>query len=67
MRRMAQRAGRVGNPAPVETEHFRAGNAADQVEIMRSFWLVTHGDLKKLPRIAAVAQWLQDRIETLKA
>jgi DNA-binding transcriptional LysR family regulator len=40
---------------------------ADQVEIMRSFWLVTHGDLKKLPRIAAVAQWLQDRIETLKA
>jgi DNA-binding transcriptional LysR family regulator len=39
---------------------------ADQVEIMRSFWLVTHGDLKKLPRIAAVAHWLQERIETLK-
>lgn len=39
---------------------------AEEVEIMRSFWLVTHGDLKKLPRIAAVAQWLQERIETLK-
>lgn len=38
----------------------------EEVEIMRSFWLVTHGDLKKLPRIAAVAQWLQERIETLK-
>ncbi|WP_150290339.1 LysR family transcriptional regulator [Sphingobium estronivorans] len=40
---------------------------ADTVEIMRSFWLVTHGDLKKLPRIEAVASWLQERIETLKA
>ncbi|PJG49199.1 LysR family transcriptional regulator [Sphingobium sp. LB126] len=40
---------------------------ADRVEIMRSFWLVTHGDLKKLPRIAAVALWLQERIETLKS
>lgn len=39
---------------------------ADKVEIMRSFWLVTHGDLKKLPRIAAVATWLQERIETLR-
>lgn len=39
---------------------------AERVEIMRSFWLVTHGDLKKLPRIAAVAQWLQERIETVK-
>jgi DNA-binding transcriptional LysR family regulator len=38
----------------------------EEVEIMRSFWLVTHGDLKKLPRIAAVAQWLQERIDTLK-
>ncbi len=38
----------------------------DRVEIMRSFWLVTHGDLRKLARIAAVAQWLQDRVSTLK-
>ncbi|WP_375194972.1 LysR family transcriptional regulator [Sphingobium sp.] len=38
----------------------------EAVEITRSFWLVTHGDLKKLPRIAAVAAWLQERIETLK-
>lgn len=38
----------------------------DQVEITRSFWLVMHGDLRKLARIAAVAQWLQERIETLK-
>lgn len=38
----------------------------EAVEIIRSFWLVTHGDLKKLPRIAAVAAWLQERIETLK-
>ncbi|WP_176590742.1 LysR family transcriptional regulator [Sphingobium sp. EM0848] len=40
---------------------------AEKVEITRSFWLVTHGDLKKLPRIGAVASWLQERIETLKA
>lgn len=38
----------------------------DQVEIERSFWLVVHGDLRKLARIGAVAQWLQERIETLK-
>jgi DNA-binding transcriptional LysR family regulator len=38
----------------------------EAVEIIRSFWLVTHGDLKQLPRIAAVAAWLQERIETLK-
>lgn len=37
----------------------------DQVEIVRSFWLVMHGDLRKLARIAAVAQWLQERIDTL--
>lgn len=37
-----------------------------QVEITRSFWLVTHGDLKKLSRIAAVAGWLQERIDTLR-
>ncbi|MBH1993185.1 MAG: LysR family transcriptional regulator [Sphingomonadaceae bacterium] len=37
----------------------------DQVEITRSFWLVMHGDLRKLARIAAVAGWLQERIATL--
>lgn len=37
----------------------------EEVEIMRSFWLVTHGDLHALARIAAVAQWLQERVETL--
>ncbi|EQB31439.1 LysR family transcriptional regulator [Sphingobium ummariense] len=37
----------------------------ERVEITRSFWLVTHGDLKKLARIAAVGQWLQERIATL--
>jgi DNA-binding transcriptional LysR family regulator len=39
---------------------------ADRIEITRSFWLVTHGDLRQLARIAAVAQWLQDRVDTLK-
>jgi DNA-binding transcriptional LysR family regulator len=39
----------------------------DQVEIMRSFWLVTHGDMRTLARIAAVAQWLQQRVESMSA
>lgn len=39
---------------------------ADKVEITRSFWLVTHGDLGKLARISAVAQWLEDRVSMLK-
>lgn len=38
----------------------------EQVEIKRSLWLVTHGDLRKLARIAAVAQWLQERVQALK-
>lgn len=37
----------------------------EQVEIIRSFWLVMHGDLRKLARIGAVAAWLQERIATL--
>jgi len=36
------------------------------VEITRSFWLVVHEDLRKLPRIEAVAQWLQDRVDQMK-
>lgn len=35
---------------------------ADAVQITRSFWLVIHEDLRKLPRIEAVAQWLQERV-----
>lgn len=38
---------------------------ADRVEISRSFWLVMHGDLRRLARIGAVADWVQERIETL--
>ncbi|MDX3899827.1 MAG: LysR substrate-binding domain-containing protein [Sphingobium sp.] len=38
----------------------------DQVEIVRNLWLVTHGDLRKLARIDAVAQWLQERVRALK-
>ena len=34
----------------------------DAVQITRSFWLVIHEDLRKLPRIEAVAQWLQERV-----
>ncbi|MGK2911384.1 MAG: LysR family transcriptional regulator [Sphingobium sp.] len=37
----------------------------EQIEIVRSFWLVTHEDLRSLARIAAVAQWLQQRVTTL--
>lgn len=39
---------------------------SDQVEIVRSFWLVTHGDLRKLARIEAVANWLEESVATLK-
>ncbi|QGP78633.1 LysR family transcriptional regulator [Sphingobium sp. CAP-1] len=39
---------------------------ANRVEIIRSFWLVMHGDLRRLGRIGAVADWVQERIETLK-
>ncbi|WP_336959862.1 LysR family transcriptional regulator [Sphingobium aquiterrae] len=38
-----------------------------EIEIIRSFWLVTHGDLVRLARVAAVSQWLSERVETLKA
>jgi len=32
---------------------------ADEVRIARSFWLVTHGDMRRLARIEAVARWLK--------
>lgn len=38
-----------------------------RVEIMRSFWMVIHEDLRRLPRIDAVAQWLQERVARMKA
>ncbi|MCI4589730.1 LysR family transcriptional regulator [Sphingobium sp. BYY-5] len=39
---------------------------ADRVEIVRSFWLVMQDDIRRLARIAAVADWLQERVDTLK-
>jgi DNA-binding transcriptional LysR family regulator len=32
---------------------------ADSIEIRRSFWLVTHSDVRRLARIDAVAKWLR--------
>ena len=32
----------------------------DQVNILRSFWLVTHSDMRRLARIDAVLGWLKD-------
>jgi DNA-binding transcriptional LysR family regulator len=40
---------------------------ADRVEITRSFWLVMHGDMRRLARIAAVADWLRERVDILKS
>jgi DNA-binding transcriptional LysR family regulator len=34
----------------------------EEVRIVRSFWLVIHEDLRKLPRIEAVARWLKQRV-----
>jgi DNA-binding transcriptional LysR family regulator len=31
----------------------------DSVEIRRSFWLVTHSDVRRLARIDAVGKWLR--------
>jgi len=33
-----------------------------EVEITRSFWLVTHADMRQLPRIDAVTRWLKHDI-----
>ena len=38
-----------------------------RVRITRSFWLVVHEDLRHLPRIEAVARWLQESALTLKS
>lgn len=38
----------------------------DRVEITRSFWLVMHDDMRRLGRIAAVAEWLQERVDRSK-
>lgn len=37
----------------------------DDIEIIRSFWLVTHRDLKSLARIRAVARWLEGCVAPL--
>jgi hypothetical protein len=39
----------------------------DRVEITRSFSLVLHEDLARLPRIDSVAKWLQERVASTKA
>lgn len=39
---------------------------ADRVEITRSFWLVMHDDVRKLGRISAVVNWLQECVDILK-
>lgn len=36
---------------------------AEEVNIARSFWLVTHEDIRRLPRIMAVANFLEERLE----
>jgi len=36
---------------------------AGDVEIIRSFWLVTHEDIRRLPRIMAVGAFLEERLE----
>lgn len=36
-----------------------------EVEISRSFWLVIHEDIRKLPRIDAVAEWLSERVASI--
>ncbi len=32
----------------------------EQVDIVRSFWLVTHSDMRRLARIDAVLEWLKE-------
>jgi len=34
----------------------------DEIEIMRSFWLVSHADMRQLARIDAVTRWLKQEI-----
>jgi len=36
---------------------------ADRVAIVRSFWLVTHGDMRRLARIDAVGRWVRECAE----
>ncbi len=35
---------------------------ADEVAIRRSFWMVTHSDVRRLARIEAVANWLKESV-----
>ncbi|MFS0737840.1 LysR substrate-binding domain-containing protein [Sphingomonas sp. 1P06PA] len=38
---------------------------ADSIEIRRSFWLVTHADVRRLARIEAVGRWLRSVVARL--
>lgn len=42
-----------------ERDRTLAPVLGDEVEIRRSFWLVTHSDVRRLARIDAVARWLR--------
>ncbi|RYD91648.1 MAG: LysR family transcriptional regulator, partial [Sphingomonadales bacterium] len=37
----------------------------DRIEIQRSFWLVTHSDLRRAARIEAVAAWLKASVASM--
>lgn len=37
----------------------------EQIEIRRSFWLVTHSDVRRLARIEAVGRWLRQCAQRL--
>jgi DNA-binding transcriptional LysR family regulator len=39
----------------------------EAVEIRRSFWLVIHEDLRTSPRVDAVATWLRERVNGIRA
>ena len=39
----------------------------DAVELVRSFWLVTHEDIRRLPRILAVSRLLEEQVATSAA
>lgn len=52
---------------------FAAGDDArlvrllpDQVEVWRSYWLVMHADLQKLPRVRAVVEFLDESLRVMR-
>lgn len=38
----------------------------DQVEVKRSYWLVIHADLQRIPRVRAVISFLDDLVRTMQ-